>query len=77
MATRVAPRASGCALSLDEKLAGIEGCQNPVEEGARLGASLVLQQALEAEVTEFLGHAPATSAARSRSPTATATSQPP
>src|SRR3954452_21380751 len=40
---------------LDEVLAGVAGCDDPVEAVARLGARLILQQALEDEVTEFLG----------------------
>jgi transposase-like protein len=56
MATRVTP-SERLRRELDEKLAGIEGSTDPVEEVARLGARLVLQQALEDEVTEFLGRA--------------------
>src|SRR5215216_5729330 len=40
---------------LDELLAGVGGCDDPVEAVARLGARLILQQALEDEVSEFLG----------------------
>lgn len=40
---------------LDEVLAGVAGEQNPIETVGRLGARLILQQALEDEVTEFLG----------------------
>jgi transposase-like protein len=40
---------------LDEVLDGAEGRPDPVEEIGRLGARLILQQALEDEVTEFLG----------------------
>jgi putative transposase len=40
---------------LDEVLAGIGEEQDPVEAVARLGARLILQQALEDEVTEFVG----------------------
>jgi putative transposase len=40
---------------LDEALAGIGEEQDPVEAIGRLGARLILQQALEDEVTEFLG----------------------
>src|SRR5438874_4907391 len=40
---------------LDEVLAGVGECDDPVEAVARLGARLILQQALEDEVTEFLG----------------------
>src|SRR5256885_16655577 len=40
---------------LDELLAGVDGEADPVERIGRLGARLVLQQALEDEVTEFLG----------------------
>jgi putative transposase len=40
---------------LDEVLAGVGGCDDPVEAVARLGARLILQQALEDEVSEFLG----------------------
>jgi putative transposase len=40
---------------LDEVLAGVGEHDDPVEAVARLGARLILQQALEYEVTEFLG----------------------
>src|SRR3954463_4531730 len=40
---------------LDEVLAGVGEFDDPVEAVARVGARLILQQALEDEVTEFLG----------------------
>jgi putative transposase len=40
---------------LDEVLAGVDAEQDPIERIGRLGARLILQQALENEVTEFLG----------------------
>ena len=40
---------------LDDVLAGIGEVEDPVEAVARLGARLILQQALEDEVTEFVG----------------------
>jgi putative transposase len=40
---------------LDELLAGVGEHEDPVEAIARLGARLIMQQALEDEVTEFLG----------------------
>ena len=40
---------------LDDVLAGISEEQDPIEVVARLGARLILQQALEGEVTEFVG----------------------
>ena len=40
---------------LDEVLAGVGDHDDPAEAVARLGARLILQQALEDEVTEFLG----------------------
>jgi putative transposase len=40
---------------LDELLAGVDGEADPLERIGRLGARLILQQALEDEVTEFLG----------------------
>jgi putative transposase len=40
---------------LDEVLAGVGQEQDPIEVVGRLGARLILQQALEDEVTEFLG----------------------
>jgi putative transposase len=40
---------------LDEVLAGVGGQEDPIETVGRLGARLILQQALEDEVTEFLG----------------------
>ena len=42
---------------LDDVLAGIGEQQDPVEAVARLGARLILQQALEDEVTDFVGRA--------------------
>ena len=42
---------------LDEALAGVEADVDPVETIARLGARLILQQALEAETELFLGRA--------------------
>src|SRR5436190_21498459 len=40
---------------LDEALAGVGQDQDPIETVGRLGARLILQQALEDEVSEFLG----------------------
>src|SRR3954449_13427610 len=40
---------------LDDVLSGVGERDDPVEAVARLGARLILQQALEDEVTEFLG----------------------
>jgi Transposase, Mutator family len=40
---------------LDEVLAGVGEEHDPIETVGRLGARLILQQALEDEVTEFLG----------------------
>jgi transposase-like protein len=42
---------------LDEVLTGVAGEQDPIETVGRLGARLILQQALEDEVSEFLGRA--------------------
>ena len=42
---------------LDDVLNGISEEQDPVEAVARLGARLILQQALEDEVSEFVGRA--------------------
>jgi putative transposase len=42
---------------LDDVLAGVDGEIDPVERIGRLGARLILQQALEDEVSEFLGRA--------------------
>jgi hypothetical protein len=53
---RVAPSERFRA-ELDEALAGVGQEQDPVETVGRLGARLILQQALEDEVTEFLGRA--------------------
>jgi putative transposase len=39
----------------DDLLAGVDGVADPVERIGRLGARLILQQALEDEVSEFLG----------------------
>jgi transposase-like protein len=51
---RVAP-SERFRIELDEALAGVGQEQDPVETIGRLGARLILQQALEDEVTEFLG----------------------
>jgi putative transposase len=40
---------------LDEVLAGVGGVEDPIETVGKLGARLILQQALEDEVSEFLG----------------------
>ena len=40
---------------LDELLAGVDGQEDPIETVGRLGARLILQQALEDEVSDFLG----------------------
>jgi putative transposase len=53
---RVAP-SERFRVELDEALAGVCREQDPVEAIGRLGARLILQQALEDEVTEFLGRA--------------------
>jgi putative transposase len=53
---RVAP-SERFRVELDEALAGVGQEQDPVETIGRLGARLILQQALEDEVTEFLGRA--------------------
>src|ERR687888_1921909 len=42
---------------LDDVLAGVDAEADPLERIGRLGARLILQQALEDEVTEFLGRA--------------------
>ena len=70
---RVAPSERFRA-QLDEVLAGVGQQQDPVETIGRLGARLILQQALEDEVTESSAGAP-TSGAKRRSLTATATSR--
>jgi transposase-like protein len=51
---KVAPSARFRA-ELDDVLAGVAGDEDPIEAVGRLGARLILQQALEDEVTEFLG----------------------
>jgi putative transposase len=51
---RVAP-SDRFRTQLDEALAGVDQDQDPVETIGRLGARLILQQALEDEVSEFLG----------------------
>jgi transposase-like protein len=53
---RVAP-SERFRVELDEALAGVGQEQDPVETIGRLGARLILQQALEDEVTGFLGRA--------------------
>jgi putative transposase len=51
---RVAP-SERFRTELDEAMAGVDDDRDPVETIGRLGARLILQQALEDEVTEFLG----------------------
>ncbi len=58
---------------LDEIIDGARDDADPIEAIGRLGARLILQQALEEEVSEFLA-AGATSVAAIRSRTETATS---
>ena len=53
---RVAPSERFRA-ELDQALTGVDEQQDPVETIGRLGARLILQQALEDEVSEFLGRA--------------------
>jgi transposase-like protein len=53
---RVAPSERFRA-ELDEALVGVDQERDPVETIGRLGARLILQQALEDEVSEFLGRA--------------------
>src|SRR3982751_5264992 len=50
---RVAP-SERLRRELDAVLAGVDGEADPIERIGRLGARLILQQALEDEVTEFL-----------------------
>lgn len=54
MKTRVPP-SERLRCELDEKLTGIESSEDPIEEVALLGARLIIQQAMEDEVSEFLG----------------------
>ena len=56
MKTRVAP-SERLRRELDEKLDGIECSEDPIEEVARLGARLIIQQAMEDEVSDRLGRA--------------------
>jgi putative transposase len=51
---RVAP-SEQLRCELDDVLNGIDGDADPVERIGRLGARLILQQALDDELTEFLG----------------------
>ncbi len=51
---RVAP-SERFRMQLDDALAGVGQEQDPVEMIGGLGARLILQQALEDEVSEFLG----------------------
>jgi putative transposase len=53
---RVAP-SERFGRELDDVLAGVDGEADPLERIGRLGARLILQQALEDEVSEFLGRA--------------------
>src|ERR687888_401167 len=53
---RVAP-SERIRRELNDVVAGVEGEADPLERIERLGARLILQQALEDEVTEFLGRA--------------------
>jgi putative transposase len=60
---------------LDEVLAGVGEHDDPVEAVARLGARLIMQQALEDEVTEFLGRERYERASRAARSTATVMSR--
>ena len=53
---RVSPR-ERLRRELDEALAGAGQREGPIEVIGRLGARLILQQALEAEVDQALGRA--------------------
>jgi putative transposase len=53
---RVAP-SERLRRELDVLLAGVDCEADPLERIGRLGARLILQQALEDELTEFLGRA--------------------
>ena len=53
---RVAP-SERLRRELDDVVAGVDAEVDPVERIGRLGARLILQQALEDEVSEFLGRA--------------------
>jgi mutator family transposase len=53
----MASRPSACARSSVPPLEGFGEEHDPIEAVGRLGARLILQQALEDEVTEFLGNA--------------------
>jgi transposase-like protein len=52
---KVAPSESLCR-ELDGVLAGVAGEEDPIETVGRLGARLILRQALEDRVSQFLGH---------------------
>src|SRR5687767_497866 len=54
MATRVPP-SERLRRELDELIENVGEAQDPIEEIGRLGARLVIQQALEDELTGFLG----------------------
>jgi transposase-like protein len=54
METRVPP-SERLRRELDDRLIGIEGSEDPIEEVACLGARLIIRQAMEDEVTRFLG----------------------
>ena len=62
---RVAP-SERLRRELDELLAGVDGEADPIERIGRLGARLILQQALEDEVTRVPRAVCAMSAPRSR-----------
>src|ERR671925_536107 len=54
METRVPP-GERLRRGLDDRLIGIEGSEDPIEEVGRLGAGLIIQQAMEDGVTQFIG----------------------
>jgi putative transposase len=56
MGTRVVP-SERLRYELDALIAGAGELHDPIEEIGRLGARLIIQQALEDELTEFLGRA--------------------
>ena len=57
MSKRVSP-AERLRVQIDEVFAGGQDLARAIEEVARLGAQLLLQAALEAEVTDYLGRNP-------------------
>ena len=76
MSTRVSP-VERVRADIDDLFASDRDLGEVLEEVARLGVRLLMQTAIEAEVTEFLGRERYARGERARGAAATATARPP